>query len=57
MAKRTLITAKRNCAPSCPPRANRDLSAELEAIDPKIAKLTTEWEKAAEEVEKVAAAG
>jgi ATP-binding cassette subfamily F protein 3 len=34
----------------------RDLSAELEAVEPKIAKLTTEWEKAAEEVEKVAAA-
>jgi len=33
----------------------RDLSAELEAIEPKIAKLTTEWEKAAEEVEKQAA--
>ena len=33
----------------------RDLSAELEAIEPKIAKLTTEWEKAAEEVEKLAA--
>ena len=33
------------------------LSAELEAVEPKIAKLTTEWEKAAEEVEKVAAAG
>ena len=33
----------------------RDLSAELEAIEPKIAKLTTEWEKAAEEVEKMAA--
>ena len=31
--------------------------AELEAIEPKIAKLTTEWEKAAEEVEKLAAAG
>ena len=29
----------------------RDLSAELEAVEPKIAKLTTEWEKAAEEVE------
>ncbi|MFO1438114.1 MAG: ABC-F family ATP-binding cassette domain-containing protein [Verrucomicrobiaceae bacterium] len=35
----------------------RDLSAELEAVEPKIAKLTTEWEKAAEEVEKMAAAG
>jgi ATP-binding cassette subfamily F protein 3 len=34
----------------------RDLSAELEALEPKIAKLTTEWEKAAEEVEKLAAA-
>ncbi|MBL9180398.1 MAG: ABC-F family ATP-binding cassette domain-containing protein [Verrucomicrobiaceae bacterium] len=34
----------------------RDLSAELEAVEPKIAKLTTEWEKAAEEVEKLAAA-
>ena len=33
----------------------RDLSAELEALEPKIAKLTTEWEKAAEEVEKMAA--
>ncbi|WP_395719160.1 ABC-F family ATP-binding cassette domain-containing protein [Prosthecobacter sp.] len=33
----------------------RDLSAELEAIEPKIAKMTTEWEKAAEEVEKLAA--
>lgn len=33
----------------------RDLSAELEAVEPKIAKLTTEWEKAAEEVEKLAA--
>ena len=33
----------------------RDLSAELEALEPKIAKLTTEWEKAAEEVEKLAA--
>lgn len=32
----------------------RDLSAELEAVEPKIAKLTTEWEKAAEEVEKLA---
>jgi ATP-binding cassette subfamily F protein 3 len=35
----------------------RDLSAELEAVEPKITKLTTDWEKAAEEVEKVAAAG
>jgi ATP-binding cassette subfamily F protein 3 len=35
----------------------RDLSAELEALEPKIAKLTSEWEKAAEEVEKLAAAG
>ncbi len=34
----------------------RDLSAELEALEPKIAKLTTEWEKVAEEVEKLAAA-
>ncbi|MBE7493646.1 MAG: ABC-F family ATP-binding cassette domain-containing protein [Verrucomicrobiaceae bacterium] len=34
----------------------RDLSAELEALEPKIAKLTTEWEKTAEEVEKLAAA-
>lgn len=34
----------------------RDLSVELEAVEPKIAKLTTEWEKAAEEVEKLAAA-
>jgi len=34
----------------------RDLSAELEALEPKIIKLTTEWEKAAEEVEKQAAA-
>jgi ATP-binding cassette subfamily F protein 3 len=34
----------------------RALSAELEAVDPKVAKLTTEWEKAAEEVEKLAAA-
>jgi len=34
----------------------RDLSAELEALEPKIVKLTTEWEKAAEEVEKQAAA-
>ena len=34
----------------------RDLSAELEAVEPKIAKLTTDWEKAAEEVEKLAAA-
>ena len=33
----------------------RDLSAELEAVEPKIAKLTTEWEKAAEEVEKLVA--
>ncbi|MFM7605578.1 MAG: ABC-F family ATP-binding cassette domain-containing protein [Prosthecobacter sp.] len=33
----------------------RDLSAELEALEPKIAKLTTEWEKAAEEVEKLVA--
>jgi ATP-binding cassette subfamily F protein 3 len=32
----------------------RDLSAELEQLEPKIAKLTTEWEKAAEEVEKAA---
>lgn len=32
----------------------RDLSAELEALEPKIAKLTTDWEKAAEEVEKAA---
>jgi ATP-binding cassette subfamily F protein 3 len=34
----------------------RDLSAELEAIEPKIARLTTEWEKAAEEVEKLSIA-
>ncbi|MCB1275543.1 ribosomal protection-like ABC-F family protein [Prosthecobacter sp.] len=34
----------------------RDLSTELEAVEPKIAKLTTEWEKAAEEVEKLNAA-
>jgi ATP-binding cassette subfamily F protein 3 len=34
----------------------RDLSAELEALEPKIAKLTTEWEKAAEEVEKLSIA-
>jgi ATP-binding cassette subfamily F protein 3 len=34
----------------------RDLSAELEALEPKIAKLTTEWEKAAEEVEKLVVA-
>ncbi|MBK8093536.1 MAG: ABC-F family ATP-binding cassette domain-containing protein [Verrucomicrobiaceae bacterium] len=33
----------------------RALSAELEAVEPKVAKLTTEWEKAAEEVEKLAA--
>jgi ATP-binding cassette subfamily F protein 3 len=30
----------------------RDLSAEFEALEPKISKLTTEWERAAEEVEK-----
>lgn len=29
-------------------------SAELESVEPKVAKLTSEWEKAAEEVEKFA---
>jgi hypothetical protein len=31
------------------------LSAELEAVEPKVAKLTTEWEKVEEEVEKAIA--
>ena len=33
----------------------RDLTAELEAVEPKVAKLTSEWEKAAEALEKLTA--
>ncbi len=37
--------------------AHLALNAELEAVEPKTAKLITDWEKAAEEVEKLAAVG
>ena len=33
----------------------RDVTAELEAVEPKVAKLTSEWEKAAEALEKLTA--